>query len=905
MTIPQFPRHLPSPDDQPITTLYVNHWTPPVSERRQEIDECLRRNLECPAIDRIVLLASSTPEHRRAVPASPKLVWVDLPVERARYSDLFAAINACTTTPWDLNIAANSDVFFDETLNVLKVHDLFGVCVALSRWEVHDGQDETLAGDNSQDAWIFQGPVRPCADPTDFPIGTYGCDWKIAWVLRHADYALINCPYDVRHHHLHQCPYRNNGSMTPGPYVSRIPYQRLAEAHVPRGRHSRGGILAFSLWGDDPRYTVGAVENAKLAKWIYPDWTVRVHTDGSVPEQTVADLRAAGAEIIPAPKWDQWLGGMFWRLQAIDDPGFVRWGIRDADSRLTYRERQAVDSWIDSGWPLHTIRDHPGHQQPVMLCGFDGQRAAIQDIGSHIAAWRVNHGDGYGSDEAMIRERLWPEIRAKTLVHSEFGNLHGHGGVIRPFPTKSPERFRFIGERIYEDNHPNGEDRDCYIPARWAVQTAQVSTSEAAIAVSPVESRPQNGIVVLSIGADRRQWLWNCLASIQRHAPDMPVHVISDVPVDGPFTWVSARTGHASRYYKTQIHHLSPFEGITLFLDDDTVLHRRLPPFEEILGDAALAMAVEPRGTISRACQSGNDGFSLDAERAITVRECGADTPYYNSGVIFWRKTPHTLEMFDCWHREWMRFQHVDQLALARALTRCNMHAKALEPSEYNCRTDWFDGTKSSPYIFHFSRKHHENWYHSTHALPAEPHAAYRAFSHAVDKGMCSRAQYSAIGKLVCRKRPCNMLVWGCGADSSLWRTLNVGGRTVFVEHDRQWAARAEASGCEIINVEYPTRKGVIGPELPSPVAHVLWDIVFIDAPPGLAHEAPGRELPIRWTGQLPNSPIIALHDYERPWERWCADKYLGRPSMVSALDGQGQMAFWRLSIDDIAAILR
>jgi len=410
---------------------------------------------------------------------------------------------------------------------------------------------------------------------------------------------------------------------------------------------------------------------------------------------------------------------------------------------------------------------------------------------------------------------------------------------------------------------------------------------------------------VISIGFDRRQWLWNCIASIKRHAPDVGLHVVSDVPVDVPFTWVTSRIDHASRYYKTQAYRLSPFEGTTLLVDDDTVLHRRLPAFDDILGEADLAMSLEKNSTIELECQTPNNGWALDVERAVTIRECNASTPYYNSGVILWKKSARVAEAFDCWHLEWLRFQHVDQFALARALARCNVQPKLLNAAEYNCRTDWFDGEKSNPYIFHFSQKHHENWYHSTHASPAEAHAAYRAFSYAVDNGICSRSQYEAIGKLVCLKRPCNMLVWGCGADSNLWRTLNAGGCTVFVEHDRQWADKAQSAGCQVVKVEYPTLKGTVAPELPSPVAHVPWDIVLIDAPPGLAHEAPGRELPIRWTGQLTNSPIIALHDYERPWERFCADQYLGAPSMVSSLAGQGQMAFWRLRSDDIAAMLR
>jgi len=31
-------------------------------------------------------------------------------------------------------------------------------------------------------------------------------------------------------------------------------------------------IISFSLWGDNPVYTQGAIRNAELAKEIYPDW---------------------------------------------------------------------------------------------------------------------------------------------------------------------------------------------------------------------------------------------------------------------------------------------------------------------------------------------------------------------------------------------------------------------------------------------------------------------------------------------------------------------------------------------------------------------------------------------------------------------------------------------------------
>ena len=36
-------------------------------------------------------------------------------------------------------------------------------------------------------------------------------------------------------------------------------------------------IISFCLWGDLPKYNVGAIRNAELAQKIYPDWICRFH----------------------------------------------------------------------------------------------------------------------------------------------------------------------------------------------------------------------------------------------------------------------------------------------------------------------------------------------------------------------------------------------------------------------------------------------------------------------------------------------------------------------------------------------------------------------------------------------------------------------------------------------------
>src|SRR5262249_55665739 len=51
-------------------------------------------------------------------------------------------------------------------------------------------------------------------------------------------------------------------------------------------------VIAFSLWGREPRYLVGAVRNAELAARVYPGWTCRFYVGRSVPSATVRRLAA-------------------------------------------------------------------------------------------------------------------------------------------------------------------------------------------------------------------------------------------------------------------------------------------------------------------------------------------------------------------------------------------------------------------------------------------------------------------------------------------------------------------------------------------------------------------------------------------------------------------------------------
>src|SRR5262249_7959766 len=94
-------------------------------------------------------------------------------------------------------IAANADIFFDESLTLLDGYDLEGKLLCLSRWDVQrDGSAHFFEHPSSQDAWIFKAPLR--SFHCDFHLGLLGCDNRLAWEAQQAGLQLSNPSRSLR-----------------------------------------------------------------------------------------------------------------------------------------------------------------------------------------------------------------------------------------------------------------------------------------------------------------------------------------------------------------------------------------------------------------------------------------------------------------------------------------------------------------------------------------------------------------------------------------------------------------------------------------------------------------------------------------------------------------------------------
>jgi len=118
-------------------------------------------------------------------------------------------------------------------------------------------------------------------------------------------------------------------------------------------------IISYSLWGNNPKYTIGAIKNASLAEIFYPGWVCRFYCSSNVDSNIIKRLEKTSEVIVSndPPDWTFTTK----RFLPMSEIGVERIIFRDTDSRITQREVDAVNEWIKEDTSLHIMKDHPYH----------------------------------------------------------------------------------------------------------------------------------------------------------------------------------------------------------------------------------------------------------------------------------------------------------------------------------------------------------------------------------------------------------------------------------------------------------------------------------------------------------------------------------------------------------------
>lgn len=204
------------------------------------------------------------------------------------------------------------------------------------------------------------------------------------------------------------------------------------------------------MWGTNPKYTIGAVRNAELAKTVYPDWICRFYVGQSVPSEIVEKLESFdNTEVVKMEEGGNWTA-MMWRFLPASENDVEVMLSRDCDSRLNYREKAAVDEWLSSDKGFHIMRDHPYHGTQILGGMWGAKKGVVPNMKEFIE--RFPKGEFYQIDQIFLAQIVYPMVRYNSIVHDEFHKYDNHR---KNFPTERINK-EFVGD-VFDHNdvrHP-------------------------------------------------------------------------------------------------------------------------------------------------------------------------------------------------------------------------------------------------------------------------------------------------------------------------------------------------------------------------------------------------------------------------------------------------------------------
>jgi len=201
-------------------------------------------------------------------------------------------------------------------------------------------------------------------------------------------------------------------------------------------------VISFSVWGNNPDYLVGAVRNAELARQVYPGWETWFYVEDGTDIQ-LTDIADRVIYYEPEPGTD----GAFQRFRPMCDESVDVFVSRDADSRLSEKEHQAVQAWLNCDKQFHAMRDHPAHVWPVMAGMWGAKRNGLINLKymyDHLCEYKKNN---YFDDQKALASYY----NIMPMLFLEHDNNHRFNGIDFPEPY-SIVYGSFVGQRITRDD---------------------------------------------------------------------------------------------------------------------------------------------------------------------------------------------------------------------------------------------------------------------------------------------------------------------------------------------------------------------------------------------------------------------------------------------------------------------
>jgi hypothetical protein len=177
--------------------------------RRQELEYCIVHNCNNPLLENIFIFPESRKDKLPKLNEKVHIIHLD---KRVTYLDIINFINSQVDSYRFFNIISNTDIYFDDSLNLIRQLDMKMICLSLTRWESNPENNNhgTYQYMNYQscDVWIFKSYIYPDVN-CDFYLGKAGCEGRFNFELQKVGYKVYNPSKDIRCLHYHVSGKRN------------------------------------------------------------------------------------------------------------------------------------------------------------------------------------------------------------------------------------------------------------------------------------------------------------------------------------------------------------------------------------------------------------------------------------------------------------------------------------------------------------------------------------------------------------------------------------------------------------------------------------------------------------------------------------------------------------------------
>jgi hypothetical protein len=199
----------------PQIWLLTQYFVHDVTKRAKEVRQCLKNNMACKWLDKIVLLNEKDLKYEWNNVKGAEKIQQKIIGARLSYKDLLK-YTFDTVPPNTIVIYANADIYCNDTLRHLYSVKMEDVLFALLRWDEQSGPtDLKIFGPrpDSQDAWICKSDSIKSRtwdwNSFSYKLGTAGCDNRFTGDMFGMRFAVSNPCQTIQTVHIHTTAIRN------------------------------------------------------------------------------------------------------------------------------------------------------------------------------------------------------------------------------------------------------------------------------------------------------------------------------------------------------------------------------------------------------------------------------------------------------------------------------------------------------------------------------------------------------------------------------------------------------------------------------------------------------------------------------------------------------------------------